>query len=160
MSRSGKRSVPAILYRVLLGICILMGFAWLGGTAWALFFRDAGESALPAALPAGSPVLETGHIFTRIGRLRLSLAPPSSAMIIVSITFPYDPGDRAFSEELALRAPDLRDTAAEYFKSFSPGVLQKKDEAEIKAELLSRFNVVLRLGKIGVLYFDDFMIID
>jgi flagellar basal body-associated protein FliL len=159
MSGSGKKTVPVILYRVLLVLFIVMGFAWLGGTAWALFFRNAAQAA-PASLPAGSGVSETGRVFTGIGRLRLSPAPPSSATVILSVTFPYDPGDRAFSEELASRTPDFRNAAAEYVGSLGPGALAEKDEAEIKAELLGRFNAVLRLGKIAVLYFDDFMIIE
>jgi flagellar basal body-associated protein FliL len=160
MSSSGQISVLAIIHRVLLVIFIVMGLTWLSVTAWALFFRNAEASVSSGALPAGSAALETGRIFTGVGRLRLSPAPPSSAMIILSVTFPYDPGDKPFSEELASRVPDFRSAAAEYFGSFSPGVLQKKDEAEIKAELLSRFNAILRLGKIEILYFDDFMIID
>jgi flagellar basal body-associated protein FliL len=148
------------MYRVLLVVFIVMGLAWLGGTAWALLFRKVEEPQPALSAPAETSIAGGGRIFTGMGRLRLSLAPPSSAVAIVSVTFPYDPGDKAFSEELASRLPDLRNAAVEYFGSFGTDILLNKDEAELKAELLSSFNSLLRLGKIEILYFDDYMIID
>jgi flagellar FliL protein len=104
--------------------------------------------------------LPGAHTFTGIGRLRLSTAEPQSAMVILTITFPYSPEDRAFSEELATRVRDFRAIAEAYFLSLSIGDLGNKSEEQIKADLLERFNRVLRLGKIQTLYFSDFMIFD
>jgi flagellar basal body-associated protein FliL len=156
MKKPGNNSVLMVIYRILLAVFIGIAVLWLGGTAWALFFRKAETPAISA----GTALSGTSRVFTGMGRLRLPLAPPSTAMAIVSLTFPYDSADRAFSEELASRVPDLRNAAAEYFGSFAPEALQTRDEAAVKAELLSRLNALLRLGKIEVLYLDDYMIID
>jgi flagellar basal body-associated protein FliL len=78
--------------------------------------------------------------------------------VIFSITFPYDPEDRVFAEELASRIRDFRQAALEYFGSFPAEELRSLDEDEIKTELLRRYNALLRLGRIEVLYISDFMI--
>jgi hypothetical protein len=48
----------------------------------------------------------------------------------------------------------------EYFASLTRGDLARLNEAGIKAELLRRYNASLRLGSIGLLYFNEFMIIE
>ena len=88
-----------------------------------------------------------------------SLESPS-AMVILAVTFPYSPEDRAFSEELAARVNEFRAIVKDYCLSFTSDELRSKREDEIKADLLESFNRVLRLGKIQTLYFNDFMIID
>jgi flagellar basal body-associated protein FliL len=159
MKNTGERSLLMAMYRILMVVFIVLGAAWLGGTAWALLFRAAAETPAPSAPAENAP--ERGRrVFTGMGRQRLSLAGPSSAVAVVSVTFPYDSADRAFSEELASRLPDLRNAVVEYFGSFDAGVLQNMDETVLKAELLGRFNRLLALGTIEIVYFDDYMIID
>jgi flagellar basal body-associated protein FliL len=80
--------------------------------------------------------------------------------VIFSVTFPYDGGDRAFAEELASRIPDFRRIALDYLGAFPVRELRSLDEAELKAELLRRYNAALRLGQIAALYFNDFNIIE
>ena len=109
-----------------------------------------------------APVLQRSgpeQTFTGIGRLRIPTAGPQPGMVILFVAFPYYPDDRAFSEELALRVRDLRDIIREYIGSFSVAELRRQDEEIIRAELLRRFNGVLRLGQIETLFFSDFMII-
>ena len=163
MKISGKEKLPfsVLLYRILLGFMLFLALIFLAGTFYALFFRSkSADSALSRAiLPQGASVSGDARIFTGLGRLRLSAADLNSS-VILTITFPYPPEDRAYSEELAARVKDFRAVAASYFGSFSPAELRKKSEEQIKAELLEAFNKILRLGKIEILYFNDFMILD
>jgi flagellar basal body-associated protein FliL len=98
--------------------------------------------------------------------LRIPVAGASSSgggtgasTLILSIAFPYPPRDQAFSEELASRITDFRAIAGDYFSSLSAESLAGLNEETAKAELLRRYNGVLRLGKIETLYFNDFLIV-
>ena len=182
------------VYRILIGLIIIMALLLLLGTFYGFFSNANGEPALVFPLPGtgsifgrnGNPGTQgingTGiqgaeipaeRTFTGIGRLRLSTAEHSpvpgnrpgsagtdSAMVILTITFPYPPEDLAYSEELVARVRDFRTLAESYFRSININELRNKKEEEVKAELLERFNSVLRLGKIHTLYFNDFMILD
>ena len=98
--------------------------------------------------------------FTGIGQIRVPTAGPQPEMVILSISFVYDPRDRAFSEELALRVGKFKSTIESYIGSFSAAEFRKLDDDTIKAELLRRFNSILRLGQIETLYLSDFMVIE
>ena len=157
MAASGEKTPFLIVYRILLALFLVLALIFLGGTAYGLLFRKNME------VPGASQVQGTSrdpeeHIFTGIGRLRLSTN--NSAMVILTVTFPYSTEDRAFSEELAARVRDFRTITEEYFQSASAGELQGKSEEQVKTDLLERFNSVLRLGKIRILYFNDFMILE
>ena len=80
--------------------------------------------------------------------------------VILSIAFPYNSGDRPFAGELAARVPDFRRAATEYFGSLDGGALENIDEDAARAEILRRYNALLRLGKIETLYFYDLMMIE
>ena len=158
-----------IIYQVLLALILILCLIFLAGTGYALFFQGNGAPRFSGTqgIPGNDgvqEVTETGepgtHTFTGIGRLRLSTAEPQSAMVIVTITFPYSPEDRAFSEELAVRVRNFRAITEDYFQSTNAKDLRNKSEAQVKADLLERFNRQLRLGKIQTLYFNDFMIFD
>jgi flagellar basal body-associated protein FliL len=157
------------MYPILWILLFFTGLLLLGGTLYALvFLRDgagaAGGPPQEAPAPAGGE-----QLFTGIGRIRVSAGDDGSPAIIVSITFPYSPADKPFSEELAARVGDFRTIAADYFKSFSAagpgsvnsaGSIHSTDEAILKEELLSRYNSILRLGRIRTLYFDDFLYLE
>ncbi|MDR2618799.1 MAG: flagellar basal body protein FliL [Treponema sp.] len=134
-------------------VFLVLALIYLGGTAWALFGRK--ESGEPKARTSGED-----RVFTGIGRLRLSTGDPQPATVVVSVAFLYVPEDRAFSEELASRVGNFRSLTAGYFKSLGAAELKLKDEERIKAELLEKYNSILRLGKISGLYFNDFLIIE
>jgi hypothetical protein len=166
------------LYRALLALALALGALILGGTLYAGFRRSGGDQAGPAA--GGEAV------FTGIGRLRIPLAPagnspaaPSAAApfpaggsgaerplpegqtaLVIFITFPYSPRDQAFAEELASKAGDFRRIAVDYFSPRSAEELRALDEEEIRAGLLGVYNSVLRLGKIGTLYFNELLILE
>jgi flagellar basal body-associated protein FliL len=181
--------VLKIIYSALLVLLFFVGFLLLGGTLYALVFLRDGEGA-GTARPSGAGLSLAGgeQLFTGIGRIRVSAGDEGSPTIIVDITFPYSAADKPFSEELAARAGDFRTIAADYFKSFSaagsggPGSPKPTpkltsditsdvtpdltpdftliDENILKQELLSRYNSILRLGKIRTLYFNDFLYLE
>ncbi|QQO09429.1 flagellar basal body protein FliL [Breznakiella homolactica] len=162
MKRTQDRESPGmlILYRILLAAVLLLGIVILCGTLYGLFFRPGGSvpaQTSPAGAESGGP---DDRVFTGIGRIRAVTADSPPAAVILSVSFPYDPGDRVFTEELVSRLGDFRSQAVSYLESFSAGELRLKTEPVIKEELLGRYNALLRLGKIDVLYFNDFMIIE
>jgi flagellar basal body-associated protein FliL len=183
----GERlSASALFIRILAALALMLALVLAGGTVYALFFSGvppgspslgasssttaspaasspaAGSPARPPALPslpAASREPEADRVFAGIGRIRTVTAPPE-ATVVLSVAFPYASADRAFSEELAARVGDLRNAAAGYFAALSPAELQEKGEEAVKAELLDRYNRMLRLGRIETLYFNDYMIIE
>jgi flagellar basal body-associated protein FliL len=155
-----------IIYRALLILLFFVGLLLLGGTLYALVFLREGNRAVSGQPLGALPPAGEEQLFTGIGLIRVSAGDDDSPTIIVSITFPYSQADKAFSEELAARIGDFRTIAADYFKSLSAGELGSSDsiksidENVLKEELLSRYNGILRLGKIRVLYFNDFLYLD
>jgi len=152
-----------IVYRVIVALILALMVVLITGSLYAVFrapdsgplFRIGGEQRREGPVPAG-PV----NVFSGIGRLRIPLAGESAAMIILSISFPYPAEDRAFAEELASRIGDFRSIASLYFASLSPDKISNLDEAAAKAEILERYNALLRLGRIETLYFGDLMVVD
>jgi flagellar basal body-associated protein FliL len=153
-----------VLYRILAAAALGLLLLILGGTLYVLVFRSpppAPSQAAPSSVApplVAPPLAAESRIFTGLGRLRVSTA--GSGTLILSVTFPYYPGDRPFSEELASRVRQLRDITTGYFASLSPDEFRRRDEALIKRELLDRYNAILRLGQIEALYFNDYMIIE
>jgi len=164
MANPVKNSTLILIYRLLFSLllCLILGF--LAGTVYVLFFRPDNSAVLQmTADKHGEPDQE--RIFTGIGRLRLPTADPDQygtpgTVAVLSVTFPYSPEDRAFSEELAARTVDFRSITAEYFAVHTAADLVKRGEEAIKKDLLDRFNRILRLGKIRLLYFNDFLILE
>jgi hypothetical protein len=151
-----KKRPSLVLYRVLLGMAFVLALGIAGGTVYALL---RGPRPSPAPVWREEPGANA-QIFTGIGRIRASTRGEAPAAVVLDVTFPYDPEDRFFAEELSAKVGDFRRQSAGYFASLSAGDLARLNEGEIKAELLRRYNSSLRLGKIGLLYFNEFMIIE
>ena len=155
-----------ILYRMLLVLAMLLALIILAGTIYALAFRPKQAAVSSPFTPPASFGLESSgaSIFTGLGRLRCPTArnPAGSdpGMVILQAAFPYHPGDKPFSEELASRIREFRSITTAYFAGQTVEELDRKTEENIKTELLSRYNAVLRLGQIGTLYFNEYMIIE
>jgi flagellar basal body-associated protein FliL len=152
------------MYRVVVALILVLAVVLITGSLYAAFrspnsgplFRvGGGERGRGEAVPAAEV-----HIFSGIGRLRIPLAGEPSATIIIAISFPYPADDRAFAEELASRIGDFRSIASEYFAALSPEDAAALNEETAKADILKRYNALLRLGKIETLYFCDFMVVD
>jgi flagellar basal body-associated protein FliL len=160
-----KTSLLLIFYRALLTLVLLLVLVILGGTLYALVFRPKPAVAAPAVSstpvsPSASAAAAEANIFTGLGRLRCPIAGVNPGMVILQVVFPYYPGDRPFSEELVSRIRELRNASSAYFADLTVEDLAGKNEADVKAELLSRYNAILRLGQIEVLYFNEYMLID
>ena len=159
-----------IVYRIIVALLLMLILLLLGGSLYAIF-RSPGSGPLfrlgrPAA--AGMAPASGGNtggravsVFTGIGRLRIPVRSASGgATMLLSIAFPYPPGDRAFTEELASRIGNFRTIAVDYFSSLPPEKLGSLDEEAAKTEILRRYNGLLRLSKIETLYFSDLMIVE
>lgn len=157
-------SVLGGVYRVQLVILVILFLGIVAGTLYALVFREtSGEPlyTLPDSVkqsPEAVPVTGEETIFTGIGRLRLGTADQKTAL--VSAVFPYNPNDRAFTEELVFRIPDFRQTLTGYVGGLTSQELREADDAATKAEILQRFNSLLHLGSIETLYFNDLIVIE
>jgi flagellar basal body-associated protein FliL len=81
-------------------------------------------------------------------------------VVVLSVVFPYPPGDRPFTEELAGKVPLFRRIIRDYFEALSGDELKPLDERRAKAELLRRFNAELQLGEIELLLFNELMILE
>ena len=148
--------ILSYVYRGLLIVLLFFGLVFIGGTLYGVFFHNnPSENEQREALQ----IRDEGQIFTGIGRVRIPTMDPQPGMVIIFVSFMYYPADRPFSEELVLRIGDFRNIIREYLGSFPVTELQQLSDETIKAELLRRFNAILRLGRIEVLYFSDFMIL-
>jgi flagellar basal body-associated protein FliL len=158
-----------MMERFLLLILITLLAVIVLGTFWALVVK-------PAGLPQNDgTVFETRQkpleprIFTGIGRLRASLAPPArrnrttgdgEATVVIAVGFPYNDSDRAFLEELSFNVTKFRTATIDYFNAIPADSPLLYDEASLKKDMLTHYNKLLRLGKIETLYFSEYIIID
>ena len=150
----------SFVYRCLLVLAGFLVLVILVGTLLSVFGGKAGSGN--ARVKEAAPTLPLGegeHIFAGIGQMRVPTRDSPPGTVVVFASFVYDPEDKAFFEELALRVKDFREITAGYIGSFSGAELQQLGEDAIKAELLQRYNSILHLGQIEFLYFNDFMII-
>jgi len=153
---------PKTIDLVLLFIAAVLILLLMAGTIIGLVRSRYSDPLISFGRPVQTeqvPIL-TGDIrvFPDLGRLRIPLT--NSSTMILSISFPYSADDIAFTEELAVRINDLRILAIDYFSALPQDKLIHIDEEAAKQEILRRFNVNLRLGRIETLYFNDMIIID
>ena len=157
----GAPTAAVTIYRILLTVAALLVCALIVGTVFGL--RSAGRDAKSTTSgTSGAPAAATDgpSYFTGIGRVRAATADAKPATVVVSVAFPFDRTDSAFSEELAAKTKNFRKIAADYFSGFSAVELRGTAEAVLKEELRGRFNGVLLLGKIEALYFNDYLLIE
>jgi flagellar basal body-associated protein FliL len=151
------------LYRMLRGILLVLVAVLVLGSLYGLMNLSV-KKHLTQAAPVAKQDTPKGTseetYFTGLGRIRAQTADTKPAAVVVSIVFPYDKQDIAFTEELSSHISQFRELALSYFSSQSAAVLKKMGEEAIKTELLSRFNKLLRLGSIKTLYFNDYIIIE
>ncbi len=150
------------LYRALLGLLLTLIAILAIGSVYGLMKFSARKQFAPAAQTSQGDATGTSEAgyFSGLGRIRAQTADSKPAAVVVSIVFPYNKEDRAFTEELSAHIPQFRQIAVNYFSSQTAAGLKKSGEEAIKAELLSRFNKMLRLGSITTLYFNDYLIVE
>jgi flagellar basal body-associated protein FliL len=97
--------------------------------------------------------------YTAIGTIRAKSADKKAAVIVATVAFPYDSGDRAFAEELLRKAPVLKAAAAAVLSSKKAAELAPAFEGTLKATLRDAFNARLSLGKVTEIWLSDFAVI-
>jgi len=154
MKRIEKRPPPVmeITYRVLLIIAALLVLIIIIGTIVGLVNKGK-KSAIKNS---GSAEISEG-MFSGLGTMRIPTADAEPETLVISIAFPYNKNDRAFSEELASRLSRFKTATAEYLGAFTAEELSALNTDTVSNELLSRYNSVLRLGKIKQLYILEYM---
>jgi flagellar basal body-associated protein FliL len=157
------RTPAWLIDRALVIIALFLVLIIATTTVWALLFRESPDREEPvtASEAAADGVVE--QTFAGIGRLRAILQKEpgkDGATVIIRVVFPYNAADRAFTEELVKNTGDFRETITAYFAGLTVSNPKLRDEAAIKADLLERFNLRLRLGKIDRLFFSEFLIIE
>jgi len=160
-----------IFYRVIVVVMLFLVTLLIAGSLYGLLrSRDSGplfriggkgggsvqDSALREGVRDGDILF---NVFSDIGKLRIQNAD-KTAVIIISINFPYKAEDRPFTEELASNIGEFRSIATNYFANLPKDKLDKLDEEKAKADILKQYNALLRLGRIETLYFSDLMIMD
>jgi len=155
------------VYRILLLIIMILIVIVISGGILAILrspesgplFR-LGKAA--SKTEAGSYLAAELSVFNGIGRLRIPVTrgDSSPATMIISIAFPYPSDDRPYTEELASKIYNFRTITNDYFSSLPASAIANFNEENAKTELLKRYNEILRLGKIDVLYFNDLMILE
>jgi flagellar basal body-associated protein FliL len=152
-----------LIEKAFIVVIVFLVFVIVVTTVWALVSRDGGgrkDAAEGSAVVSGGVAEQS---FTGVRRQRAVLRGErggAGPTVIVWVVFPYDAADRAFTEELAGNIVFFRETVSAYFGAMTAADPRLRDEAVMKAELLGRFNARLRLGKIGQLFFSEFLIID
>jgi len=155
-----SQGVLLFFYRFLLILILVLLLILAGGTIYGILLNKSRPAAQTQEISQEESISVGEEIFTGIGRLRVLTNDEPASTLIISISFPYIPQDRPFTEELMGKIPDFRRIVSEYFGAFSAEEIQSIDEWLIKAEILRRYNQILFLGAIEILYFDDFMLIN
>jgi flagellar basal body-associated protein FliL len=168
-----------IFYRIIVVLLLLIFVMLITGSLYGLLrsrdseplFRIGGGGQGNAVRNDNAPIDGTGasNVFSGIGMLRIQNtgksqvsgnAAPAPAVIMISISFPYKADDRPFAEELASNLGKFRSIATDYFENLPRDSLARLDEEQAKAEILRRYNALLRLGRIETLYFSDLMVME
>ena len=155
-----------IFYRIVIAVFLALIVLLAAGSLYAIIrppgsgplFRLGGHGAQGGV--QSSRTDSAVAVFSGIGRLRIPVAGQPPATVILSISFPYPIDDGPFTEELASRIGEFRSIATGYFSSLSIEQITRLDEEAAKAEILKRYNALLRLGRIETLFFSDLMVIE
>jgi flagellar basal body-associated protein FliL len=164
-----------IVYRIIVALLLLLVVLLIAGSLYAFIrSRDSGplfsigggafrEGVRKAGVVKEGGAFKEGEsaygIFSGIGTLRIQNAD-KTAVVIISINFPYKADDRLFAEELASHLVEFRSIATNYFTNLPSDKLAKLDEEQAKTEILRQYNALLRLGRIDTLFFSDLMIVE
>ncbi|MDR0556348.1 MAG: hypothetical protein LBG43_00535 [Treponema sp.] len=162
-SAGSASGVSLIVYHCLVAGAILLALTIASVTVYTVISRSFAKGepvyALPEKHPSAPDALAVdGGIFSAIGRVRTFTA--DNQTVIVSIAFPYNKEDVPFTEELVSKIMDFRNITFAFFNSRSAEELRNMGEDAVKVELLSQYNGVLKLGRIPLLYFNDFMTLE
>ena len=153
--RSAAERALAVLILALAAVLVL-------GTVYALAADTRGRAARASRAegPGRDPLREGEAVYARVGTIRASTRGDPAAVVAVSIVFPYPADDRAFKEELDVKASRLREVCTSFFSEKSAEELHPAFEGALKSGLRDRLNAQLSLGRIRELWFSDFAVVE
>jgi flagellar basal body-associated protein FliL len=157
-----KINAGVIFYKILCIAAVSQGLFIASVTTYTFIARSLAKGKPLYTVPSKtvSHPQPADNIFTGIGRIRAITGDNLPQTVVVSIAFPYDKTDVPFAEELASQIAEFRALTFSFFKSLSAEDIRRMGEDSIKTILLDRYNATLRLGRISVLYFNDFMTLE
>lgn len=100
------------------------------------------------------------NIYSALGTLRCTTADNPTISVVIKPYFPYPDEDRAFFEELSSKNKKLQQIIVQYIKQNTIAQLKEKSEKTVKNEILEQFNNALIMGKIDVIYFDEYIFLE
>lgn len=104
--------------------------------------------------------------YTGLGTLRVTTAPDDSmkddlgVAVVITPWLTYPQGDTVFFEELSRKRLVISGIITSYFETKTERELLSLAEEKIKADLVNQINGQLSLGKIGQLYFTDYIFLE
>ena len=165
-----KSNLDKILFGIICSILSLIvlitviGFA----TKKASFgknLRDADPS--PEKIQAISKQNNTNlAAYTGLGTIRVLTSPDSNiegdigTVVVLTPWLSYPEGDTVFFEELSRKRLVILAVINSYFVEQTKNQLLSISEEKIKADLISKINDQLSLGKISGIYFTDYMFLE
>lgn len=151
--------------KVLLVLCagIVIGAVFV--TAWALTARPERvgrglRHADPEPMRVEKKAGKETAVYSELGRLRGVTSDSPTVPIVITPFFTYPASDTAFFEELVQKKRLIRSIMMEYFALHSKDELLEMGENKVKDELIARINGELVLGKIDVLYFNEYIFLN
>jgi flagellar protein FliL len=150
--RGFSRALAVVAGLLVLALAAGTIYGLASGTRQRKLARESDRAAVAAELAGNAS-------FTGIGTLRAKSADAKAAVVVATIAFPYDSGDKAFAEELARKAPVLKAAAESVLSSRKADDLTPAFEGAVKAALRDAFNSRLSLGKVTEIWLSDFAVI-
>lgn len=151
---------PPLAPRILALVAGLLVLALAAGTIYGFASGSRAKKLEREAHRAQIAVDLAGRAaYTDIGTVRAKSADPRPAVIVATISFPYDAEDRPFAEELGRKSGELKTVAVSLLSSMSAEELGPAYEGGIKAALRDAFNARLSLGKVSEIWLSDFSVI-
>ncbi len=150
----GLRKVQRALGFTALALVALVA----AGTALGLATGTRGKAAArKAAVEAGVPAGQA--VYLGIGTVRSRTKDDPPAVVVATVSFPYDASDREFREELFGKRDALRKACVDFFAAKTADGLHPAFLGQVKASLAEALNAVLALGKIDAIYVGDYAVI-
>ena len=154
-TRGGSVAVKALAIAAALLVLILAAgtvYGLAAGTRQKKLSREADGAQVSAELQGRAS-------YAGIGTVRAKSADSAAAVVVATISFPYDSLDKPFAEELARKAAVLKATAISVLSSKKAAELAPAFEGSVKAALRDAFNARLSLGKVSEIWLADFAVI-
>ncbi|MCX7023006.1 MAG: hypothetical protein NT080_00105 [Spirochaetes bacterium] len=153
----GERARPGLARALFLSAVVLCAVVAAGTVYGLLSGSRARAAARDAANEAG--VASGSAVYLGIGAIRAKTLDEPPAVVVASVSFPYDASSREFKEELFGKRDALRKACESFFASKKAEELHPAFLGRVKAGLRDALNDVLSLGKVETVWFGDYSVI-